>query len=113
MIDLSALQTWCEGQHAWSRELLETLVRLESPSHDKAAVDRCGADCSAGWKRAAHGARGSRRSIEATISERTSPAKAPQTLILGHFDTVGTSGRFERMPLVRRTVGSTGPASST
>ena len=33
---------FCESQNAWVRKTVETLVRLESPSDDKAAVDRCG-----------------------------------------------------------------------
>jgi glutamate carboxypeptidase len=36
------LLTYCQSQNAWLRETIEALVRLESPSHDKAAVDRCG-----------------------------------------------------------------------
>ena len=99
MIDLSAVQAWCEGQHAWSRELLETLVRLESPSHDKAAVDRCGAEllrrletCGARCARIPTLDRGDH--IRAEIS-----GEGTQTLILGHFDTVWDVGQIERMPL--------------
>src|SRR6266550_4260828 len=36
------LLTYCQSQNAWVRETIEALVRLESPSHDKVAVDRCG-----------------------------------------------------------------------
>src|SRR6476661_8844738 len=36
------LLTYCQSQNAWLRETTEALVRLQSPSHDKAAVDRCG-----------------------------------------------------------------------
>ena len=112
MIDLSALQTWCEGQHAWSRELLETLVRLESPSHDKAAVDRCGAEllrrletCGARCARIPTLDRGDH--IRADIT-----GEGTQTLILGHFDTVWDVGQIERMPL-RESGQLYGPASST
>jgi len=99
MIDVSALQTWCEGQHAWSRELIETLVRLESPSHDKAAVDRCGAEllrrletCGARCARIPTLDRGDH--VRAEIA-----GEGSQTLILGHFDTVWDVGQIERMPL--------------
>ena len=99
MIDLSALQTWCEGKHAWSRELLEALVRLESPSHDKAAVDRCGAEllrrletCGARCERIPTLDRGDH--VRAEIA-----GEGTQTLILGHFDTVWDVGQIERMPL--------------
>ncbi len=99
MIDVSTFQTWCEGQHAWSRELLETLVRLESPSHDKAAVDRCGAEllrrletCGARCARIPTLDRGDHIRAEIT-------GEGAQTLILGHFDTVWDVGQIERMPL--------------
>ena len=36
------LLAFCKSQDAWLRETIEALVRLESPSDDKAAVDRCG-----------------------------------------------------------------------
>src|SRR6185369_8652911 len=38
----SALLDFCQGEHAWLLETIEALVRIESPSTDKAAVDRCG-----------------------------------------------------------------------
>jgi hypothetical protein len=34
---------FCETQREWTRELLERLARLDSPSHDRAVVNRCGA----------------------------------------------------------------------
>ncbi len=36
------LLAYCHSQQPWLRETIEALVRLESPSDDKAAVDRCG-----------------------------------------------------------------------
>ncbi len=98
MIDFTALQAWCDSQRSWSRELLETLVRLESPSHDKAAVDRCGAELLHRLDQA--GAQCTRiptlhrgDHIRAELA-----GDGPQTLILGHFDTVWGVGQIERMP---------------
>ncbi len=36
------LLSWCEAERAWLLDAVRELVRLESPSTDKAAVDRCG-----------------------------------------------------------------------
>jgi len=38
------LQQFCRSERAWLLDTIEALVRLESPSTDKAAVDRCGAE---------------------------------------------------------------------
>lgn len=81
--------------------MLETLVRLESPSTDKAAVDRCGTVL-AGMLRAAgadvdvlsQAERGNH--LRARV-----PGEGRPVLILGHFDTVWPAGTLERMPLRR------------
>ena len=41
------LRDFCRAQHDWLLETIETLVRLESPTTDKTAVDRCGAELKA------------------------------------------------------------------
>jgi glutamate carboxypeptidase len=96
---LPALQSWCDGQQAWIRDIIESLVRLESPSHDKAAVDRCGAEllrrlegCGARCTRIPVPHRGDHIRAE-------TGGNGPQTLILGHFDTVWDVGQLERMPV--------------
>jgi glutamate carboxypeptidase len=80
---------------------IETLVRLESPSHEKAAVDRCGkvlSDLLGG--------------LGADVdllkqSERGDHVRArfggggPPVLLLGHVDTVWPIGTIDRMPLHR------------
>jgi len=40
---MNDLLAYCEEHASQIVQTLETLVRLESPSTDKAAVDRCGA----------------------------------------------------------------------
>ena len=80
-------------------DTVETLVRLESPTTDKAAVDRCGAELAS--RLGAIGGRVTRL----TRSERGDHllaefgCGASQILLLGHFDTVWPVGQLERMPL--------------
>ena len=99
MTDLATLQSWCDGQHTWIRELIAALVRLESPSHDKAAVDRCGAELAE--RLAGCGARVSRIPVQTRGDHVRAEfgGGGPQTLILGHFDTVWDVGQIDRMPL--------------
>jgi hypothetical protein len=42
MSRLYDLQKFCRAEQPWLLETIEALVRLESPTTDKAAVDRCG-----------------------------------------------------------------------
>jgi len=78
-------------------------VRLESPSLDKAAVDRCGAELA---RRAdALGGRVTRlpqrdRGDHLRIEWHRSADR--QVLLLGHFDTVWPVGQLARMPLEPR-----------
>jgi glutamate carboxypeptidase len=80
--------------------LLEGLVRTESPSRDKAALDRLGADLAAGLSMTggsvevipnAHG--GDHVLARFAGSDVSRPA-----LVLGHFDTVWPIGTLENMP---------------
>ena len=93
------LLNWCRTQQPWLLETIGALVRIESPSDDKAAVDRCGAELAARLaavgarvERLAQNARGDH--LRATVGDR-----GPQVMLLGHFDTVWPIGSIERMPL--------------
>ncbi len=101
MTQLYDLHTFCRAERDWLIETTEALVRLESPTTDKAAVDRCGAELAARLE-----------SIGARVSRLPRPDRgdhllaelgcgASQVLLLGHFDTVWPVGQLERMPLVR------------
>jgi glutamate carboxypeptidase len=94
------LLAWCVGQQTWLRETIDTLVRLESPSTDKAAVDRCGAEIGARLEamggrvaRLAQNGRGDHVRAEFGTGNR-------QIMLLGHFDTVWPLGQLQRMPLL-------------
>jgi len=103
--DSSDLLDFCRSQSAWVRETVETLVSLESPSDDKAAVDRCGRELerrliAIGGKvtRSPQGIRGDHLRADWRPAE-TIGREAPPILLLGHFDTVWPVGTLERMPL--------------
>ena len=90
---------YCRSQQVQLRRDIETLVRLESPSGVKAAVDRCGAalasmlaDAGATVTRFPQVDRGDHLRAEF-------PGGPRQVLLLGHFDTVWNEGELGRMPL--------------
>ena len=94
-----ALRDFCRAQQPWLIDTIESLVRLESPTTDKDAVDRCGAELQ---KRL--------ESIGGRVSKLPRPDRgdhllaefgcgANQLLLLGHFDTVWPVGQLSRMPL--------------
>src|SRR5262245_59997963 len=101
------IRRFCEAESTWVRETVESLVQLESPTDDKAAVDRCGMELAE---------RLTRIGAEVTTFPQTAsgdhlrarwcPKKPergsvarPQILLLGHFDTVWPVGTLQRMPL--------------
>jgi glutamate carboxypeptidase len=99
MDTIISLRDFCRAERGWLLETAESLVRLESPTTDKTAVDRCGAEL-ASWLEAIGG-----RITRLTRPERGNHllaefgCGATQILLLGHFDTVWPVGQIERMPL--------------
>ncbi len=129
MSELYAAREFCRGEAAWLRETIEALVVRESPTGDKAAVDRCGAELARRLEaigarvtrlpQAEHGDHlraefdpigeeeddglpegGARDGRDAGPGERKDAAR--QILLLGHFDTVWPVGQLVRMPLAQR-----------
>jgi glutamate carboxypeptidase len=96
------LRDFCLAGREWLLDTIEALARLESPTSDKTAVDRCGA-CLSGRLEAMGG-----RVIRLPRPDRGDHLLAEfgcgssQLLLLGHFDTVWPSGQLERMPLIRK-----------
>ena len=92
------LMDFCAGELPALRRDIETLVRLESPSTSKSAVDRCGAAIVEMLKQAG-------ASVE-TLPQthrgdhiRAEVSGGPRTvMLLGHFDTVWDVGQIDRMP---------------
>jgi glutamate carboxypeptidase len=93
------LIAYCQSQSGALRRDVEALVRLESPSDDKPAVDRCGTVLVAMLEAA--GARverlpGGHRGDHIRAEFAGGPGRV---LILGHVDTVWAIGQLERMPV--------------
>jgi glutamate carboxypeptidase len=98
------LLAYCERQRESLTQTIERLARLESPSTDKAAVDRCG-DTLADLLASMGGAvRRLRQDVRGNHLRAEWPGGGRQVLLLGHFDTVWDVGQLERMP-VRRAEG--------
>lgn len=98
-MDSSALLRFCASQAAWVRETVEALVRLESPSTDKSAVDRCGEEL--GRRLGALGGHVTRVK-QATRGDHLRAefsGTATRVLVLGHFDTVWDVGQIADMPV--------------
>jgi glutamate carboxypeptidase len=90
---------YTESQQVWLRETLDALVRAESPSTDKAAVDRCGAELSqrltdlgATVERIPQRERGDH--VRAVFNGDGDPV-----MVLGHVDTVWPCGQLDLMPI--------------
>lgn len=97
----AALRAFCETHLEDTIQTLEALVRLESPSTDKGAVDRCGAALAEMLRAAgAEVERLPQRERGDHIRARVAGTGSP-ILILGHIDTVWPVGTIERMPLRR------------
>jgi len=95
------LQNFCRAERDWLLETVEALVRLESPTTDKAAVDRCGAVLADRLQ--AMGGRVTRlpRAHRGDHLLAEFGCGSSQVLLLGHFDTVWPIGTLARMPLVQ------------
>jgi glutamate carboxypeptidase len=96
---MHALLNYTTAHSAWIRDTIDALVRLESPSTDKTAVDICGAELAA--RLTALGGK-----VDRLVREKRGDhlraefgGTGPRVLLLGHFDTVWPSGQLARMPL--------------
>jgi glutamate carboxypeptidase len=109
MIAASRLLDYCRGQEPWLIGTIEDLVRLESPTDDKSAVDRCGAELA----RRLVALGGQVSAITTTTAGNHLRAEfgsgRRQILLLGHFDTVWPTGQLQRMPIAHDADRLTGP----
>ena len=101
MTEIINLRDFCRANRDWLLETTESLVTLESPTTEKAPVDRCGAALAARLE--AIGGRVTRlpRSECGDHLLAEFGCGASQILLLGHFDTVWPVGQLDRMPLTR------------
>src|SRR4051794_32158519 len=102
MSEIISLRDFCRANRDWVLDTTETLVALESPTTDKAAVDRCGAALAARLE--AIGGRVTRlpRADRGDHVLAEFGCGTSQILLLGHFDTVWPVGQLDRMPLIRK-----------
>ena len=99
-MELKRALEFCEAERSWLVETVTALARLESPTSDKAAVDRCGVELA---RRLAEigAAVDTIPNDEVGDHIRASVGDGPsQLLMLGHFDTVWPVGQIARMPVV-------------
>jgi glutamate carboxypeptidase len=105
------LETFVTHNEAWLHEAIDALVSIESPTSDKAAVDRCGAE----FRRIAAGigmrVRVEPRSEAGDHSVVEIGEGRPRILLVGHVDTVWPHGQIARMPLVRKDGKLCGPGT--
>lgn len=104
-------ETFVRAHEAWLHEVIDALVSIESPTDDKAAVDRCGAEFR---RRAA--AIGMRVRVEPRPSAGDHSVVEighgrPRILLVGHVDTVWPHGQIARMPLERADGRLAGPGT--
>jgi glutamate carboxypeptidase len=105
------LETFVRHNEAWLHEAIDALVSIESPTSDKAAVDRCGAEfrriaASLGMR-----VRVEPRSEAGDHSVVEIGEGRPRILLVGHVDTVWPHGQIARMPLVRKDGKLCGPGT--
>jgi glutamate carboxypeptidase len=98
MMDLERVVSASEGR---LKARLRELVEVESPSEDKAAVDRAGA-LVAGWAEALGGKvkRHKQKAFGDVLELRFGPARSKRgrVQLLGHLDTVWPTGTLAKMP---------------
>jgi glutamate carboxypeptidase len=93
------LLAYCRGHEGSLRQTIETLVRLESPSHHKEAVDRCGAELARLIREAGGSVSLLPQRDRGDHIRAEFPGGPARILLLGHFDTVWDVGQIARMPV--------------
>jgi glutamate carboxypeptidase len=98
---MTTLLEYCERELPWLTETIEALVRLESPSGDAPAINRCMAELGSRLQalggtitRISGGPAGDHLRAEFGGGGR-------RTLLLGHIDTVWPEGTLATMPVQR------------
>ncbi len=93
------LLRFCQVEQEWALETTMALARLESPTTDKTAVDRCGEELA---RRLTAIGGTVTRLPQLGVGDRLRAefgSGASQVLLIGHFDTVWPIGQIDRTPL--------------
>ena len=93
-----ALQ-FCVSERSWLIDTTVSLARLESPTPDKVAVDRCGVELVSLFEGIGADVDQIAQDLAGNHIRATFGNGSPQVLLLGHFDTVWPIGQAERMPV--------------
>jgi len=98
---MTDLLQFCRQHAGDTIQMIETLVGFESPTTDKAAVDRCGAALAAFLRSAGADVDVVREPGRGDHLRARIDGDGHPVLLLGHFDTVWPVGTLERMPFRR------------
>lgn len=103
IVPMRALLAGARRKESTLLDLVQRLVRAESPSDDKAAVDVCVALAAAhakslGGRVKLHRQRSFGNVLEARFGPKSRTGPAGRTLLLGHLDTVWPLGTLKTMP---------------
>lgn len=95
----SVLLEYCRNERDWVLDTTRALARMESPTTDKSAVDRCGYELER--RMAAIGGVVTRCAQAGTGDHLRAEfgSGTDQILLIGHYDTVWPIGQVERMPI--------------
>ena len=95
----NTLLNYCRAERDWVLDTTRALARIESPTTDKSAVDRCG--CELERRMASIGGVVTRCSQSRTGDHLRAEfgSGADQILMIGHYDTVWPIGQVDRMPI--------------
>jgi glutamate carboxypeptidase len=93
------LLDYCRDHHDWLLDLIHVLVRIESPTDDKAAVDRCGAVLAERLREMGGAVTAIPQTAAGDHLLVRFGAGPRQVLIIGHFDTVWPIGQLAKMPI--------------
>lgn len=93
--------TFCESLLPWMLDAIGRLAAVESPSPDKAAVDRCGRVLAGALTSIGGSVDILTREDAGDHLRATFGSGRRQVLLLGHFDTVWPVGALDQMPVRR------------
>ncbi|MBP7776617.1 MAG: M20 family metallopeptidase [Acidobacteria bacterium] len=105
------LETFVRKHQSWLHEVIDALVSIESPTDDKAAVDRCGQEFRRRAESSGMRVRVEPRSTAGDHSVVEIGQGRPRILLVGHLDTVWPHGQIARMPLQRQHGKLSGPGT--
>lgn len=99
--EMNGLLAFCGSRLDWLIETTTALAGLESPTPDKAAVNRCGREVVRRMERLGAAVDVLPSSTTGNHLRAAFGSGAGQILLLGHIDTVWPVGQIERMPIRR------------